>query len=97
MASPEVSPSSSPFSPLLCGLLSTVIHTTAGGYDALWLLVFDPADCPPTELPSHRVEALWGAWTGLRASPLSAVESTGRGVRVEEIDAVPGLRAAIGA
>ncbi|KAF7792390.1 hypothetical protein EIP86_003427 [Pleurotus ostreatoroseus] len=69
----------------------------AGGYDALWLLVFDPVDCPPTELPAHRVEALWGAWTGLRVSPLSAVESTGRGVRVEDIDGVPGLKEAIAA
>lgn len=64
---------------------------TAGGYDATWVLVFDPADLAAEQLPSSRVEALWRAWPALRVSPLSAGESVAKGVRVEELGAVRGL------
>ncbi|KAI0645502.1 Phosphomevalonate kinase [Trametes meyenii] len=64
----------------------------AGGYDAIWLLVCDPANCPPEELPSSRVERVWSTYTGkLDVSPLLASESVAKGVHVEALDAVPGL------
>ncbi|EIW63108.1 Phosphomevalonate kinase [Trametes versicolor FP-101664 SS1] len=64
----------------------------AGGYDAIWLLVLDPVNCPPEELPSTRVERVWSTYTGLDVSPLLANESIAMGVRVEALDSVPGLR-----
>ncbi len=69
-----------------------LLYTPAGGYDAIWLLVFDPADCPEEYLPSRRVEALWSGWKGLDVSPLSASESVAKGVRVENLGDIPGLR-----
>ncbi|OBZ68350.1 Ferrochelatase, mitochondrial [Grifola frondosa] len=63
----------------------------AGGYDAIWLLVCDPLNCPPAELPSSRVESVWGRWRKLDVSPLAASESTAMGVRVEAPEGVPGL------
>ena len=66
---------------------------TAGGYDAVWLLVLDPRDCPHAELPSTRVEHVWSRWTKLKVTPLLAVESTASGAQVEDIDRVPGLGA----
>lgn len=53
--------------------------------------MFDPADIPAEQLPSSRVEALWQGWTALSVSPLSASESTAKGVRVENLSAVKGL------
>lgn len=67
----------------------------AGGYDAVWVLVFDPADIPAEHLPSARVEAQWQSWTGLSVSPLSASESPAKGVRVEDLSAVQGLAALV--
>ncbi|GJJ06064.1 hypothetical protein Clacol_000252 [Clathrus columnatus] len=57
----------------------------AGGYDAIWLLVID------VESAVTKVEHLWKDWTELDVSPLSAVESRGDGVRVEELENVRGL------
>ncbi|KAI0356290.1 Phosphomevalonate kinase [Trametes cingulata] len=67
----------------------------AGGYDAIWLLVCDPLNCPPEELPASRVERVWSTYTGLDVSPLLASESVAKGVRVESLDAVPGLKAIV--
>ncbi|GBE81087.1 ribosomal protein S5 domain 2-type protein [Sparassis latifolia] len=64
----------------------------AGGYDAIWLLVLDPENCPPAELPSGRVERAWAKWAKLDVSPLSATESIAMGVRLEDAAAVPGLQ-----
>lgn len=70
---------------------------TAGGYDAIWLLVFDPLECPPAEQPSSRVERVWANWPRLDVSPLSASESAAKGVRLEDVAAVPGLQALVNA
>jgi phosphomevalonate kinase len=64
----------------------------AGGYDAIWILVFDPSGCPPEDLPSSRVESLWAGWKTLDVSPLSASESSAKGVRAEKLEDVPGLK-----
>ena len=64
----------------------------AGGYDAIWLLVCDPPNCPPEELPATRVERVWGSYKGLDVSPLLASESVAKGVRVEQLDEVKGLK-----
>ncbi|KAI0633269.1 Phosphomevalonate kinase [Trametes polyzona] len=64
----------------------------AGGYDAIWLLVCDPINCPTKELPSSRVQRVWSTYKGLDVSPLLASESVAKGVRVEALDAVPGLK-----
>ncbi|KAI0930310.1 hypothetical protein AcW1_009039 [Taiwanofungus camphoratus] len=69
----------------------------AGGYDAIWLLVFDPLECPPAEQPSSRVERVWANWPRLDVSPLSASESAAKGVRLEDVAAVPGLQALVNA
>ncbi|KAA1472907.1 Phosphomevalonate kinase [Dentipellis sp. KUC8613] len=73
----------------------------AGGYDAVWLLVCDPpASVPvPDMRPLHRVEHLWQAYGAagagaVQVAPLMAQESA-RGVEVEELEAVPGLAAAV--
>ncbi|KAJ7497307.1 phosphomevalonate kinase [Mycena latifolia] len=66
----------------------------AGGYDALWLLVCDPIDTPH-ERPVDIIEHVWSTYKELDVSPLSAVESMARGARIEQIDAIPGLRNAV--
>ncbi|TBU31556.1 phosphomevalonate kinase [Dichomitus squalens] len=63
----------------------------AGGYDALWLLVCDPPNCPREELPSARVERVWSTYKDLDVSPLLASESIAKGVRVEKLEEVKGL------
>ena len=70
---------------------------TAGGYDAIWLLVFDPRQASPgVLLPLNRVEKLWRSWEKLNVSPLSAVESTsGQGVKLERLDDIVELKALI--
>jgi len=60
----------------------------AGGYDAIWLLVFEPLKCRADELPSSRIEHVWAHWKGLDVSPLSASESVAKGVRLEDVGAV---------
>ncbi|RPD62114.1 Phosphomevalonate kinase [Lentinus tigrinus ALCF2SS1-7] len=67
----------------------------AGGYDAIWLLVCDPPNCPSEELPASSIERLWSTYKGLDVSPLLATESVAKGVRVEKIDEVPGLAAIV--
>jgi phosphomevalonate kinase len=65
----------------------------AGGYDAIWLLVFEPDTVSDTtQMPSARVEALWSSWRNLDVSPLSAAESVAKGVRVEDIESIKGLK-----
>ncbi len=65
----------------------------AGGYDAVWLLVFEPKDnAATTQLPASRVEAVWSSWKKLDVSPLSAAESVAKGVRVENIESIKGLK-----
>ncbi|KAJ7188251.1 phosphomevalonate kinase [Mycena filopes] len=68
----------------------------AGGYDALWLLVCDPADsASPIRRPVEIVENVWSTYTELDVSPLSVVESRAKGARIEQLDMIPGLRNAI--
>ncbi|KAI9066605.1 Phosphomevalonate kinase [Trametes sanguinea] len=64
----------------------------AGGYDAIWLLVCDPVGCPPEELPASRVERVWSTYSALDVSPLLAAESAAKGVRLETLEEVRGLR-----
>jgi len=64
----------------------------AGGYDAIWLLVFESSD-GSTE-PLHAVEKLWEA-SFPNVSPLLATESKDGGAKVEDIDHVSGLRAVV--
>jgi len=66
----------------------------AGGYDAIWLLVCDPVDASPDVRPLERVESAWSEYKDLDVSPLSAVESLAGGARVEDLDAIPGLKEA---
>ncbi|KAJ6499907.1 phosphomevalonate kinase [Mycena vitilis] len=68
----------------------------AGGYDALWLLVCDPADpLPSNRRPVEVVENVWSTYTELDVSPLSAVESMAKGARIEQLDEIPGLKKAV--
>ena len=70
-------------------LISYILHI-AGGYDAIWLLVLEHQ--LDTEISSvSLVEGVWSSWTELDVSPLSAVESRERGVRVERLETIPGL------
>lgn len=62
----------------------------AGGYDAIWLFVLDG-----TEGVTDAVEAVWAAWTEMDVCPLAAAESRRGGLIVEDLDNVPGLRAAV--
>ncbi|KAF8070130.1 phosphomevalonate kinase [Lyophyllum atratum] len=66
----------------------------AGGYDAIWLLVCDPVDASPDVRPLVRVEQVWSEYKDLDVSPLSVVESLAGGARVEDLDAIPGLKEA---
>ncbi|KAK7062927.1 phosphomevalonate kinase [Paramarasmius palmivorus] len=61
----------------------------AGGYDAIYLLVLD------TPSVVQGVDNLWAGYEELGVSPLNAVESKRKGVRVEVLDAVKGLGEAI--
>jgi len=70
----------------------------AGGYDAIWLLVFDPPKKHDNILtPVACVEILWGRREKKDVTPLSAEESTTKGIQAERLDEVPGLREAISA
>lgn len=65
----------------------------AGGYDAVWLLVFDPpADSSSGQQPLDRVEHVWSTYTDLDVSPLSSQESVAKGARIERLEDIPGLR-----
>src|SRR5688572_14743972 len=52
---------------------------TAGGYDAIWLLICDPVSCAPDQSPLERVEHWWSRYAELNVSPLSAKESLAKG------------------
>jgi phosphomevalonate kinase len=68
----------------------------AGGYDAIWLLVFDPPKKHEKILtPVACVEILWGRRKEKDVTPLSAEESTMKGIQVEQLGEVPGLQLAI--
>ena len=76
----------------------TRLRFSAGGYDAIWLLVFDP----PTKhekipTPVACVEILWGRRKEKDVTPLSAEESITKGIQVEQLGEVPGLQQAISA
>ncbi|KAJ3735703.1 phosphomevalonate kinase [Lentinula guzmanii] len=64
----------------------------AGGYDAVWVLMCEPEQCWPDQWPRERIEYLWSNYTELDVSPLSAVESMAKGVRLENIDQIKGLK-----
>lgn len=65
----------------------------AGGYDAIWLLVFDPpSDQSTDQRPLERIEQVWSTYTALDVSPLSSVESVAKGARIESLENIPGLR-----
>jgi len=63
----------------------------AGGYDAIWLLMFEPND--GTSEPLGAVEKLWEQFP--HVSPLLATESKDGGAKIEDIDKVPGLGAIV--
>lgn len=67
------------------------LSRTAGGYDAIWLLLLEPDD--GTSAPLNAVEQLWESFPNV--TPLLATESKERGAKVEDIDQVPGLRAIV--
>ncbi|EFI28147.1 phosphomevalonate kinase [Coprinopsis cinerea okayama7 len=67
----------------------------AGGYDAIWLLVCDPVNCAPERSPLERIEYYWSNYAELNVSPLSAKESLAKGARLESLDSIPGLKAAV--
>ncbi|KAF8577737.1 phosphomevalonate kinase [Ramaria rubella] len=62
----------------------------AGGYDAIWLLLLESQRGIKTASVGL-IEEVWSSWTELDVSPLSAVESREWGVRVESLEAIPGL------
>ncbi|CCA68650.1 related to ERG8-phosphomevalonate kinase [Serendipita indica DSM 11827] len=66
----------------------------AGGYDAIWLLVLEP-NPGASDSPVHAIERLWSEYTEMTVSPLLAEESHDRGVKVESMERVAGLRDAI--
>ncbi|KAG7098548.1 hypothetical protein E1B28_000483 [Marasmius oreades] len=69
----------------------------AGGYDAIWLLVCAPEDRNPDPWPFEKIDYFWMNYQPVQVSPLSAVESKGKGLRLEELNEVKGLKEAIGA
>lgn len=67
---------------------------SAGGYDALWLLLSDPPEPVHDIRPLVRVERLWGAQASV--TPLLAEESlAGGGIRLEELGSVRGLEGVV--
>ncbi|KAF9029012.1 phosphomevalonate kinase [Hymenopellis radicata] len=65
----------------------------AGGYDAIWLMVLDPVDSSPDQPPTQRIEHVWSNYSGV--SPLSATESIAKGSRIENLEDIKGLKAAV--
>ncbi|KAF7967857.1 hypothetical protein HWV62_32868 [Athelia sp. TMB] len=62
----------------------------AGGYDAIWLLVFETPAGGASAV--QRVEKVWSEYTALDVSPLSSKESVAKGARVERLEDIPGLK-----
>ena len=86
------------FNPTLIPVLIRIFPfptTTAGGFDAVWLLVCEPPEDTPGIPPLPRVERLWTSFPGV--APLLAQESKARGVTLESLDDVPGLAAVLNA
>ncbi|KAJ8076459.1 phosphomevalonate kinase [Marasmius tenuissimus] len=67
----------------------------AGGYDAIWLLVCAPEDRNPDPWPFEKIDYFWANYKGVNVSPLSAVESKAKGVRLENLDEIEGLKEAV--
>ncbi|KAI0063609.1 Phosphomevalonate kinase [Artomyces pyxidatus] len=65
----------------------------AGGFDAVWLLVAEPPLPIYGMPPLNCVERLWSSFTGV--TPLLSAESAAQGACLENLDAVPGLRATL--
>jgi len=63
----------------------------AGGYDAVWVLICDPESSKYEQTPLERVEHIWSIYKELSVSPLSSKESFAKGIRLEEIQDIPGL------
>lgn len=63
--------------------------TTAGGYDAIWILAVDD------DAVVSRVEDVWSSWTEMSVCPLSARQSDGGLQRVEKASEVRGLEEAL--
>ncbi|KAL0072380.1 phosphomevalonate kinase [Marasmius tenuissimus] len=67
----------------------------AGGYDAIWLLVCAPEDRNPDPWPFEKIDYFWANYKGVNVFPLSAVESKAKGVRLENLDEIEGLKEAV--
>ena len=63
----------------------------AAGYDAVWLLVCDPANCPPEELPAVRVERVWTTYSSGGAAGHGV--NGGKGADGKRLDVSPLLAA----
>jgi phosphomevalonate kinase len=78
--------------------LTDVSHIipTAGGFDAVWLLVCEPPEDTPGIPPLARIDRIWTtSFTGV--APMLAQESKSQGVAIENLDTVPGLASAVAA
>jgi hypothetical protein len=78
---------------LFWSLVRPFTRTTAGGFDAVWLLVCEPPEDTPGIQPLARIERLWTTFSGV--APLLAQESKAQGIALERLDNVPGLEAAV--
>lgn len=68
---------------------STNTRPVAGGYDAIWLLIFNPPEGESKVI--EEIENIWKEWKELNVSPLIAQESPAKGVRLENPSQIPGL------
>jgi phosphomevalonate kinase len=57
--------------------------------------VCDPATSEPDKSPTEKIEYFWSQYKELSLSPLSAKESLAKGARIEALDAILGLEAAV--
>jgi hypothetical protein len=78
---------------LFWSLIQPFTRSTAGGFDAVWLLVCEPPEDTPGIQPLARIERLWMGFPGV--APLLAQESKAQGIALERLDNVPGLEAAV--
>ncbi len=77
-------------SDLLHGIKTLILPTlTAGGYDALFLLIIEPSSTPVNAIST--IESIWGGWKELSLCPLSCSADKG-GLKLESIDEVDGLK-----
>jgi phosphomevalonate kinase len=49
----------------------------------------------PNKRPVEIVEDVWSTYKDLDVSPLSVVESMAKGARIEQLNAIPGLKDAV--